>query len=325
MSREAAAAGSAIERFEIMTARGRLLAAVAVGEISRARGRPTVCVTRADLLWQSLANALGEPGVLLGSECVGFAVTDGGVTAQLADAPTEDADVLVGADGRDSVIRRQLLGDDNPHLVGISSWSGVIPFEHPRAPTGLMRSHIGRGRQFIFHPCGGGRSYWSAELRWPAGAESPELSTADLLRHYQGFPEPVAAMIEATPESAIVKADLQYRKPVTRWGEGPVTLLGDAAHLMTPNTGQGANPALEDAVVLARRLQSAAADPAAALRAYEAVRQPRTAKVTRAAVANTRMLRLSSPLACATRDAFMGIALPRLLGNQVRDFATWAP
>ena len=88
-------------------------------------------------------------------------------------------------------------------------------------------------------------------------ASRGDWSTADLLRHYRDFPEPVTAMIEATPESAIVKADLQYRKPVSHWGEGPVTLLGDAAHLMTPNTGQGANQALEDAVVLARHLQRA--------------------------------------------------------------------
>ena len=116
---DVAGSGSAIERFELLTARGRPLAAVAVGEISRARGRPTVCVTRADL-WQVLSAAFGESGLRLGSECVGFTGNVRGVTAELSDAASADADILIGADGRDSVIRRQLLGD-SPHRVGVSS------------------------------------------------------------------------------------------------------------------------------------------------------------------------------------------------------------
>src|SRR5580765_5505425 len=84
-----AAAGSEIERFEVVAESGRLLAAVPVGELSRAQSRPTVCATRARL-WEELAAALGEPGVRFGSECQGFVGSDRGAVVQLAGAMAED-------------------------------------------------------------------------------------------------------------------------------------------------------------------------------------------------------------------------------------------
>jgi 2-polyprenyl-6-methoxyphenol hydroxylase-like FAD-dependent oxidoreductase len=321
---EVAATGSEIEVFELLSEGGGLLARIPVSEISRSRGRPTVCVRRA-AVWEALNRALGDVGVRYGVECIGFAARGSDkASARLAEGESEDVDVLVGADGRESVIRRQLLDDGAPHAAGVVSWSAVIPFEHPLVPRGLMRTHIGRGRQFIFHPCGSGQYYWSAELR--QGDDGiPSGAAIDLASFYEGFPEPVASLIGATPANVIVRAEIRYRKPARRWGDGHVTLLGDAAHLMTPNTGQGANQALEDAVVLADQLQRGNDDPVEALRAYEAIRQARTAKVMNAALANTRMLRVANPVAVACRNAFMRLALRRLLTKQVRELATWSP
>ncbi len=122
--------------------------------------------------------------------------------------------------------------------------------------------------------------YWWATFNAPEGAKaaSSEVQKRDLLSRYGAWVHPVPHIIEATRDSAILRNDIIDRRPTNRWGIGRVTLLGDAAHAMTPNMAQGACQAMEDAAVLANRL-SALDDVADAFRDYEARRIPRTAQV----------------------------------------------
>jgi salicylate hydroxylase len=106
------------------------------------------------------------------------------------------------------------------------------------------------------------------------------------------------------------KWPLYYRAPSTSWGQGPVTLLGDAAHPMLPFLAQGAAMAIEDAAVLARELARSPVDCAAALRSYESERRPRTARVQRAARRNDFSYHLRQPA------AFMRDAIIRALGGE---------
>jgi 2-polyprenyl-6-methoxyphenol hydroxylase-like FAD-dependent oxidoreductase len=101
------------------------------------------------------------------------------------------------------------------------------------------------------------------------------------------------------------------RPPSPRWGTGRVTLLGDAAHPMTPNLGQGACQALEDAVVLGASL-SGATDVARALRAYEARRIPRTTAIVNRSWQVGRIAQWQHPLACGLRDTLVRLTPPRL-------------
>lgn len=115
----------------------------------------------------------------------------------------------------------------------------------------------------------------------PQGQEDdPEARGAFLLERYRGWPYHITEAIAATRPGAILRNDLYDRPPLERWSRGRVTLLGDAAHLTTPNLGQGACMAIEDAMVLARMLvQHRAHEQAFA--AYEAERQARTARIVR--------------------------------------------
>jgi FAD-dependent urate hydroxylase len=115
---------------------------------------------------------------------------------------------------------------------------------------------------------------------------------------------PVSAVIEATPEAALLRNAIVDRPPAWPWGQGRVTLLGDASHPTTPTLGQGACQALEDAVVLAWSLRQQGLQ-AASLRAYEAARRQRTAMVATQSWAMGKMLQWQNPLAVWLRTWMM--------------------
>jgi len=130
---------------------------------------------------------------------------------------------------------------------------------------------------------GQGRVCWYATRNGPASQpDAPEGRKSEVQALFQDWHDPIPELIAATAPDDIMKNDARDRKPLRSWGNGPVTLLGDAAHPITPNVGQGACMAIEDAACLAKCLL-ASADLPAAFRAYEAKRGPRTAHIARQA------------------------------------------
>ncbi|HEX5973651.1 MAG TPA: FAD-dependent monooxygenase, partial [Rubrobacteraceae bacterium] len=161
---------------------------------------------------------------------------------------------------------------------------------------------------------GGGRVYWFATRNAPEGQKDGPAGTstgpkATLTELFDGWHCPVAELISETDERTIRRDDLYDREPLsTPWGEGRVTLLGDAAHPMTPNLGQGACQAIEDAVVLARCLQEdGKADMPSALRRYEDARGERTAWILRRSRLLGRVGQIQDPLLCRLRDAILKV------------------
>jgi 2-polyprenyl-6-methoxyphenol hydroxylase-like FAD-dependent oxidoreductase len=126
--------------------------------------------------------------------------------------------------------------------------------------------------------------------------------------HFRDFADPIQQLIDATPEDRIVRSDINDRDPIERWGDGRVTLLGDAAHPMTPNLGQGACMAIEDGVVLAGRL-AGASDPEAALRSYEEARRERTAKLLKQSRRVGDLGRWNNPVKVAVRNRILSMVI----------------
>ena len=126
-----------------------------------------------------------------------------------------------------------------------------------------------------------GEVYWFATQNAPAGTRAHGGEKAEVLRLFGSWHHPIAPLVEHTDASAVLRNDIYDRPPARTWSRGRVTLVGDAAHPMTPNLGQGACQALEDAVVLARALH-AAPDVASAWQMYERTRRSRAAFITRA-------------------------------------------
>jgi 2-polyprenyl-6-methoxyphenol hydroxylase-like FAD-dependent oxidoreductase len=311
-----AAAGVPIERAEIRTAGSEVLARGDLGALTRKLGVPAICLHRADLQ-TTLLDTLGPEVVHCGYAASSFAQDGMGVTARFADGREERGDVLIGADGLHSVVRDQILGGEPPRYAGYTAWRSVAPIEPVGVPPRCGFESWGRGARFGLFRVSGGRTYWFGVANAPEGARDPPAGRKrDLLARFGDWHEPIASLIAATEEAAILRHDIYDRPPARRWGQGWVTLLGDAAHPMTPNLAQGAGQAIEDAASLARWLAQES-DPAIALRGYEQERQARTAPLVIQSRRMGWMGQLAHPLACTIRDRLVKLTPPSVMEHQL--------
>lgn len=273
LNRAASGLGVPVSAGLLLDPSGDTLADLRLPPRAERLGADSVAVLRSELL-AALLDGLGEDAVRTGSRVSGFRADGEGVTALLDDGREERGRMLVGADGLYSVVREGLHGGQRLRYAGYTGWRGVA-----RGADGLVRRGLmprgtglevwGSGVRFGCVYLGGGLVYWFATRNAPEGVcDAPGESREYLLGLVRGWCEPVESLLRATPEEEIRRDDLYDRAPLLRWGSGPVTLLGDAAHPMTPNLGQGAGQALVDAAALGEKL-SREPVPERVLRAYE--------------------------------------------------------
>ncbi|MFJ7261230.1 FAD-dependent oxidoreductase [Streptomyces globosus] len=213
------------------------------------------------------------------------------------------ADVVLAADGIHSPTRRRFF-PDHPGLrySGETAWRTVLP----ASGTGLPEAAEtwGRGERFGIVPLADGRVYAYATAVVPEGYRPADVR-AELLRRYGTWHDPIPALLERIDPATVLQHDLyDLAAPLPRHHRGRLAWLGDAAHAMTPNLGQGGCQAVEDAVVVAHLLDGARtpADVSAALAAYSAARCARTDAIRVRAHRAGRMAALRNPLAAAVRD-----------------------
>lgn len=283
----------------------------------------TLCVLRGTL-HRILRDAVPRDALRTGAALESYEDRGDGVVVTVAGGDTVEADLLVGADGLRSVVRSRLLGDGPPRYTGYSTWTAIVDAKHPSAPPGLFRILFGRGARFLYYPVGRGKLYWEATVALPEGTADAAGNHRDaLLSYLAGFAEPTGALISAADEAAIVRGDVYDRPPAKTWVSGRVALLGDAAHPMTNALGQGANQAMEDAIVLADSLKGAD-DATTGLLTYQRRRIPRANKMVKLShtIAGVHMWR-SRP-AVAMRTAIMRTLGPVLVNatrnDAMRDF-----
>ena len=320
--------GTPASAFEIRSWRGRVLAGNPAGELEKKIGTPSVAVHRADLQALLMRDAGGP--LRLGAEVEGFGQDEGGVTVSLAGGGEERADLLVGADGLRSRVRASLFGPARPRYAGYTAWRAVAEPGEELLPWGTGFESWGLGARFGCAHIGGGRIYWFATANAPEGGRdgpigSPTGPKATLLRRFGDWHSPITGLIGTAREDAILRTDIYDREPLgERWGRGRVTLLGDAAHPMTPDLGQGAAQAMEDAVALARCLQESGAT-AEALRRYERLRSARAAMVVRRSRRVGRVGQLESPLLCLLRDRALAMTPPKAQLRQLEEVMGYEP
>ncbi len=285
---------------------GKPLLEASVEKLERQVGEISIVVHRAELL-AILRSALEDHSVHLGQACTRVAQDGTGVQAHFEDGSVEHGDILIGADGIRSVVRSQLVGDGEPRYAGYTSYRAVTRFDHARIRPG---EYWGRGRRFGIAPLSDGRVYWFATRNAPAGGRETSIETQAILQEaFRDWCDPIEALIAATVPESILHHDIADRMPVRRWSEGRITLLGDAAHPMTPNMGQGGCQALEDAVVLGKSLH-AYAHPVVAFRAYEQQRRARTEQIVQQSRRIGQIGQWSNPWLCSIRDVLLRAAAP---------------
>ena len=303
-------AGSKIQHGAIRTAGGRTLSQSEPGELERLFGEPTIAIHRADL-HEILLSALPPDTVRLGAKCAGFEQDADSATVRFADGHTDRADLVVGADGIHSAIRRQLFPEVSLRYSGYTAWRGVVATKDEVA-LGVTSESWGCGSRFGILRVDKERVYWFATANAPAGRKLAADERKSFLRQqFRGWHHPVELLLESTRAEEILHNDIYDLKPIERWSKGRIVLLGDAAHPTTPNMGQGACMAIESSFVLARCL-SQAAGLASALHRYETERMPRTAWITDQSWKIGRIGQLENPLACRARDFMLSIMPAKL-------------
>ena len=206
-------------------------------------------------------------------------------------------------------------GNGEPVYSGYTSWRGVTPTGSVPPPTRVIESW-GRGERFGIVNIGFGEVYWFAVADAPSGGRDHDVCR-ELLQRFGGWHDPIRALIEATPPARIVRTDICDRPPVARWHAGRVVLVGDAAHPMTPNLGQGAGQAIEDAVVLDQCL-AASHDIESALTSYEQRRVHRANAIVRGSRQFGEIAQWSHPVAALLRDTAMRLVPASVKLRQLR-------
>ncbi len=274
-------------------------------------GAPYLTLHRHDL-HQALVEgvrAAKADAISLGARCVGLDQDEMGVALRFEDGREARADLVIGADGVHSAVRRGLFGPDQPVFTGVIAWRGVIPAEAlgPRLMTPDSVTWIGPRGHAVHYPLRRGElmNYVSVVERddWRVESWSVEGSVEECLADYPGWHADVHALIRAIRRP--YKWALLGREPMERWSLGRATLLGDACHPMLPFLAQGAVMAIEDALVLARCLQASGDDHAAAFDAYERARLARTSAAVRASAANMKRYHDSRLAFSADAEAYV--------------------
>jgi 2-polyprenyl-6-methoxyphenol hydroxylase-like FAD-dependent oxidoreductase len=305
---------SAVSRGGIRLPSGKWLRHKHPGDIQ------VLMVHRADL-HRVLLDALPATWVSTGASVTGMEESSDGatVTYQTASGTRQVAgDLVIGADGMNSAVRQRLWPQAQPPVFdGRTVWRAVTP---PGTAPEAESITVTGDRQFGMMPLPGERTYWFLLAAVPALGVRYDDERAEVQRQVTGWHEPIAAVLEATAPDQVSHHDLFRLDPLPGYVHARTALLGDAAHAQTPDLGQGACQAIEDAVVLAATL-ARHDDPLAALARYDQQRRPRTQAMARAAQQihqlNARHFR--AVLAAAR------VMPPSLWRRQITRWTDWTP
>ena len=308
-------AGQLLSTVRVMTSSGRPLATLDLNTMVNRLGAPVRMVPRRILL-ERLLEGFPADRIRRNSRAVSVVSTNNGVRVDFEDGSSADGDLLIGADGLNSVVR-SVVGAQPAKPTGWCSWQGLVTLADVADPD-VATMMIGEHGNLGLWPAGGSDLQWWFDLPWSPGFLRPQQPLEMIRSHFTGWSDVVDQVLTTLTDEDLSPSPFpHFRHPVPRAGRGAVTLLGDAAHTMPPTLAQGTNQALLDAMVLRKALsdlRNGNGDIPSALRWYENTRRRRVKAVSW--VTTQQVSRSESALrpVALISDRFMTWALTKFLG-----------
>jgi 2-polyprenyl-6-methoxyphenol hydroxylase-like FAD-dependent oxidoreductase len=296
------AEGRLLDAFSIKDEKGRIITqtdSLAAGE---KYGADNFTIHRANL-HRVLRSYLHPTEVQTNKSCTGFERKSDKILLHFSDGSQALADYLLAADGIHSVVRQQLLPRSKTRYAGYTCWRAIIanPFQDLHENTETW----GPAGRFGIAPLAQNKLYWFACVKAPQNdVRRQRYTVRDLLDTFGDYHDPIPEIIRHTKNEDLLWNDIADLAPLSRYAFGPILLIGDAAHATTPNLGQGACQAIEDAVILADEIEKARSLPEA-FQAFEKRRMARTHYVVTQSRRLGMIAQLQNKYAGALRNALL--------------------
>ena len=272
--------------------------------------KPTIVVHRADL--QEVLEETFKGSIHYAKQLKCYQQHGDKVCAYFEDGTEAESDILIACDGIHSVVRQQMFPKSKPIYAGYTAYRGIVDFDHTRIGN-MWGESWGYGNRFGITPLNQNRIYWFATANTNEHVSaSLESHKQVLLNIFKDWHHPITDLIAETPDDAILNNDIYEIAPLKTWQEGRVILLGDAAHAMTPNLGQGACQAIEDAVTLGQ-IFGETSDIETALARYQERRISRANNILKQSQLMGKVGQVENHLLCNLRNTAF-----KLLPNSIR-------
>ena len=262
---------------------GEPIGSLDISELSRLMNYPSCSIIRKDLMSILIQRTIElDINIHYEYEVIKLLDNDLNTSVHFSNGRVIQPDVIIGADGRmKSVTRKYVSGSNEPIYQGFINWVGVFEQDQANFSDLSVSDFWGTGERFGIVPVSNTKAYWAGGVvSGDVNKINPENYKSELISLFSDWPDPIATIIDKTPQSRINKIYVHDHDPIDLWHKNNVVLLGDAAHSSLPTSGQGACQAFEDAWHLTKCLKDNINHLSKAFTLFTELRKSKTSGIT---------------------------------------------
>lgn len=308
-------AGQQLSQFAILDQQGKSISEADSKALSERYGLHNFAIHRADL-HQVLMTELKDIALKTGKKATHFIQEADTVTVYFEDGSQHSTEYMIVADGIHSAIRQQLVPESTPRYAGYTCWRAVV--DNPGLTLNAATETWGAAGRMGIVPLANNKIYWFLCINAPQGDLTMKAyKTVDLAARFKDYHAPIPQLLQATRNEQLIWSDIIDLKPIQKYAFGRVLLLGDAAHATTPNMGQGACQAIEDAAVLLDECEKMSDDFTQVFQNFERRRLHRTHTIVNRSWSIGKVAQWTNPFLIGLRNRAIRLIPPSVNERQM--------